>query len=191
MTMARIPIEPLENAYRLLNPGAVVLVTVGDGERDNLFPVTWNMPVRKQPGMVALLSGKSHFSYPFFEETGQFGLNLPHAPLVDAVLGCGRTSGRKVADKFGRFGLTRERSAVIHAPLVAECVGSLECEVEQIVDLGKSSIVLGRIVAAVADETHFVDGHLTFDHGLELLHHLSGERFALSTRAVRGRPPAP
>ena len=187
--MTKVPVEPLQNAYRLLNPGAVVLVSVGDGERDNLFPVTWNMPIRKQPGMVALLSGKSHFSYPFFEDTGEFGLSVPHGGLVDAVLGCGRTSGRKEPDKFARFGLTREAPEVIRAPLVAECVGHLECEVEQIVDLDRSAIVIGRIAAAAADPDHFQGGDYRFDHGLQLLHHLGGTRFALSGQAVEGVPP--
>lgn len=185
----KVPIEPLENAYRLLNPGAVVLVSVGDGERDNLFPVTWNMPIRKDPGMVALLSGKTHFSYRFFEQTGQFGLGVPDGSLADAVLGCGRTSGRQVPDKFARFGLTREAPEVIAAPRVAECVGNLECEVERIVDLDRSSIVIGRIVAAAADPAHFAGGEYTFEHGLELLHHLGGERFALTTRDLRATPP--
>ena len=39
----------LAKAYRLINPGCVFLVSVGDGQRDNLFSVAWNMPLAKDP----------------------------------------------------------------------------------------------------------------------------------------------
>jgi len=45
--MKKIKIDPSPNAYRLLNPGAVALISVGDGKADNLFSVTWNMPLRR------------------------------------------------------------------------------------------------------------------------------------------------
>ena len=176
----KIPVDPITDAYRLLNPGSVLLVSVGSGERDNLFTVTWNMPVRKDPGTVALVSGKKHFSYPFIERSGEFGLNVPTAALADAVYGCGTTSGRTVPDKFERFGLTREAPRETAVPLVAEALASLECRVTQVVDLGTSALILGQIVAATADDEHFRDGHLEFDRGLQLLHHLSGKRFCTS-----------
>ena len=74
--MKKIKIDPSPNAYRLLNPGAVALISVGDGKADNLFSVTWNMPLRREPGMVAMLSGKGHLSYPFIQKTGE-GIWLP------------------------------------------------------------------------------------------------------------------
>ena len=85
--MKKMKIGPSPNAYRLLNPGAVALISVGDGKVDNLFSVTWNMPMRRDPGMVAILSGKRNFSYPIIERTGEFGMNIPDAGIVDAVLG--------------------------------------------------------------------------------------------------------
>ena len=38
--MKKTKIAPSPNAYRLLNPGAVALISVGDGKTDNLFSVT-------------------------------------------------------------------------------------------------------------------------------------------------------
>ena len=187
--MNKAEVKPLGNAYRLLNPGSVVLVSVGDGKRDNLFPVTWNTPVRQDPPMAAIVSGKRHFSYPLIVETGEFGLNILQAPLVDAVLGCGKTSGRDVEDKFARFGLTREESSIIRPPLVEEAVAGLECRVCQVVDLGSSSILVAQVLRAVASTEHFREGQWRFDRGLELLHHLSGARFCVTVREVTGRKP--
>lgn len=175
---------PPSEAYRLVNPGCVTLVSVGDGERDNLFAVTWNMPVRKDPGMVAIVSGKAHHSYRFIASTGELALNVPDLAIADAVLGCGKTSGRDVPDKFERFGLTRERAARIRPPLVAEAVASLECRVCQVVDLGSSSLLVAQVLRAVASTEHYGPEGWTFAHGLRLIHHLGGADFAVSERAV-------
>jgi flavin reductase (DIM6/NTAB) family NADH-FMN oxidoreductase RutF len=183
--MAKIEIEPSPNAYRLLNPGSVVLVTSGDGIRDNVFTLTWNMPIRKEPGMVAILSGKRHFSYPLMEKTGEFGINIPEASMLDAVFSCGSTSGYNVQDKFQRFGLTRMTSEIIKAPLVHEAFANLECRICQVVDMGASSLLIAQILRAYADARHFQNKQWTFENGLELLHHLGGDRFAVSTHAEK------
>jgi len=176
---------PLADAYRLVNPGSVTLVSVGDGEQDNLFAVTWNMPLRKDPGMVAVLSGKRHHSYPFIARTGELGLNIPSLDIVDAVLGCGKVSGKDEPDKFGRFGLTRQSAERIKPPLVAEAVANLECRVCQVVDMGASSLLIAQIVHAVAATDHYGPDGWTFEHGLELIHHLGGSDFAVSERSVK------
>lgn len=185
--MDKTKIEPLSIAYRLLNPGHVVLVSVGNAKQDNLFAVTWNIPAKKEPGMVAMVCGKRHFSYPLIEETREFGINIPDASLVDAVYGCGTTSGRDVEDKFERFGLHRTTSEHIQAPLVQEAIANLECRVQQFVDLGTASLIVGEIVAAVANPTHFKDGGWTFENGLRFLHHLSGDLFCVSNQTLQAK----
>ncbi len=186
--MKKVNLEPAgAGAYGLLNPGSVVIISAGDGKVDNLFSVTWNMPVRKDPSMVAILSGKRHYSYPFMATTGEFGVNVPTAGLVDAVLGCGTVTGHDGVDKFERFGITREKAQKIKAPLIEEAMANLECRVSQVVDLGASSLLIAQVVAARVAEDHYKDGQLVFDNGLELLHHLGGNRFCVSDRMVLGK----
>ncbi len=187
--MEKVAVRPLSNAYRLLNPGCLVLVSVGDGAHDNLFPVAWNMPLRKDPPMVCLLSGKGHHSYAFIRDTGEFGLNVAHAGITDAVLGCGTTSGSFGQDKFERFGLTRQAPDRIKAPLVAEAPASLECRVCQVVDMGASSLLIATVLEATAAAEHFCDGRWTFENGLQLIHHMGGADFCISERAVTANKP--
>lgn len=186
--MTLSPID-LGQAYRVLNPGCVVLVSVGDGERDNLFAVTWNMPVRKDPPLVALVSGKAHFSYPIIERTGELGINVVSADLADALYGCGTVSGSQEPDKWARFGLGRAPATRIDAPLVAEALASLECRVCQVVDLGSSALLVAQVVAASADPRYFGAGGWRFEEGLRLLHHLSGPAFAVSGEELRAKAP--
>ncbi len=185
--MEKVSLESSPNTYRLLNPGTVVLVSVGDGEKDNLFAVTWNMPVRKEPGMVAILSGKRHYSYSFIAKTGEFGINIPDVSIVDAVMGCGSCSGHNVVDKFSRFNLTRQNGEKIKAPLVREAIAHMECRVCQVVDMGASSLVIAQVLAAAANPLHFKEGKWNYDNGLQLLHHLGGDRFAVSNRVITAK----
>jgi len=187
--MDKVKIDPSSNAYRLLNPGAVVLITVGDGKKDNLFAVTWNMPVRKEPGMIAILSGKRHYSYPFIARTGEFGVNVPDISIADAVYGCGTTTGYEVEDKFSRFGLTRRESEKIKAPLVKEAVAHLECRVCQMVDMGASSLIIAQILTAAANPQHFQKGTWNFENGLQLIHHLGGNRFGVTSQVITAQSP--
>ncbi len=177
-----------ELAYRLINPGCVVIIGVGDGTRDNLFTVAWNMPVRKNPPKLALLSGKRHYSYEFIERTGELSVNIMDASKADALLACGRVSGRECEDKFAAFGLTRKAGTVIKAPLVEEAVASLECTVDRIIDVEVSALIIANIVAAEASSTHFTEGFWNFDKGLRLLHHLSGASFCTSDYSIDIEP---
>lgn len=182
-------LKSMGHAYRLLNPGCVMLVSVGDGEQDNLFAVTWNMPVRKEPGMAAILSGKGHYSYKFIQNTGEFGLNVMNATHVDAVFGCGSTTGHKVRDKFQKFGLTRKEARIIRPPLVAEAVACMECRVVQVHDMGASALLVANILSAEADESHFNGQDWIFENGLQLIHHMGGSRFCISDREMDANPP--
>jgi flavin reductase (DIM6/NTAB) family NADH-FMN oxidoreductase RutF len=103
------------------------------------------------------------------------------------VYGCGTTTGFDVEDKFSRFGLTRHQAEKIKAPMVKEAVAHLECRVCQIVDMGASSLIIGQILAAAADPRHFQNSKWNFDNGLQLIHHLGGNRFGVSSQAVTAK----
>lgn len=176
---------PLEYAYRLLNPGGVVLLSVGTmGGRDNLLPITWNMPVRKDPPGLALVCSREHFSYPLLALSRQFGVNIFSAEHAPTLLACGTVSGFDVGDKFERFQLEREAAVHISAPLVAQAIAHLECTMVQEVSVGSSSLIVANVLRATARNDVFSEGQWRFDRGLTLLHHLSSDRFCISDKAI-------
>ena len=181
--MEKITVSP-DASTRLINHGPVVLISVGDQEKDNLFTVAWNMPIRKDPPLVAIETGKSHYSYAFIAKTGEFGLNVPTASIAENVMAAGRVTGRTVDDKWQHVGLTRHPASLIKAPLVAEAVANLECRVSQVVDLGASALLIAQVVAAVVDRNSFDGKVWRFDAGLELLHHLGGNTFSISSKRL-------
>jgi len=182
MSVKRMQI--VHNPHRLLTPGSVVVISVGDGQQDNLFTIAWNMALRKTPPMAAILTGKRHYSYPFLEKTGEFGINIFQAEMAPAVLGCGKVSGHDLEDKFATLGLQRTPAEHIKAPLVREAIATLECRISHVYDMGASALVMAQILQAQADPRYFHDGDWDFSGDLQLLHHLGGNRFAISERAV-------
>jgi flavin reductase (DIM6/NTAB) family NADH-FMN oxidoreductase RutF len=159
----------------------VVLVSCRDGERVGIITLAWTMPVSGDPPMVGIAVSPRRFSHEIIRRSGEFAVNVPPASLLEAVWICGTTSGRD-ADKFAAAGLTRSAARAVGAPLVGECIGHLECRVEQAVTAGDHTVFLGRVVAADAEPASL--GEEVRPAGLQTLHHVGGRRFFRSAGAL-------
>lgn len=169
---------PLDKANRLLNIGGVVLITAKSGERDNVTPVAWNVPVSKEPALVAVAIAPERFIYKLIEESREFGINLPTLKILREVYFCGKNSGRDV-DKFERTKLTREKAKFISAPLIKECIANIECKVENIYPAGDHNLIIGKVLRAVVEAKLFED-HLNVSlEEAKTIHHLGGSLFTI------------
>ncbi|HEC92468.1 MAG TPA: flavin reductase family protein [Candidatus Atribacteria bacterium] len=169
---------PLNNANRLINAGAVVLVSTLYKDRPNVFTVAWNMPVSHSPICVAIASGKSNYSTKIIEETKEFVINIPDASMKEEVINCGSVSGENV-EKFKRFELTPLKSKKIKAPGIKECIGHLECTLEKFVDIYDHIVFIAKVVAAYVDEDKWdFDDNVWIPEKAEVIQHLGGKYFA-------------
>ena len=142
---------------RLLHPRPVVLITsVGKKGKPNIMSVAWISPVSKNPPLIVISVGESHYSHRLIEETGEFVVNIPTEDLVEQVELCGRKSGRCL-DKFEASGLTAKPAKTVGAPIIEECIGHLECRVVNKFSAGDHTIFVGKVLAAYADDGLFVD----------------------------------
>jgi len=173
----------IDNPHRLLSTGAVNIITAGNGEDDNLFTVAWNMALRKKIPMVAIESGKSHYSYNLIKDSGEFGINIPDRIIAEETLNAGKISGSEVDDKFAEIGLTRSEAKKIQAPMVAEAAAKIECRISQVNDMGASALLIAQILNAEVKEEYYKDGKWNFDN-LELIHHMGGNEFAVSSESI-------
>jgi flavin reductase (DIM6/NTAB) family NADH-FMN oxidoreductase RutF len=183
---------PLDRAYRLLNHGPTVLVTAAHGASRNVMAVAWNMALDFVP-RVALVIDKGAYTRKLIEAEGTFALGIPAAQIVDETLAVGSISGLKddgtERDKFAQFGLRTFASEKISAPLVAGCVGWLECvripepHIESTYDL-----FLGEVVAACADSRAYADGRWNLEYpNLRTLHHVSGGFFLMPGEGIQAK----
>jgi flavin reductase (DIM6/NTAB) family NADH-FMN oxidoreductase RutF len=141
---------PLSHVYTLLERGPVVLVSTAQKGRANVMTLSWQTMIDFEPPLVGLVVGGCHHSFAALKSTKQCVVNIPTARLIDAVVGCGNTSGRAV-DKFERFGLTPARAAKVAAPLVAECYANLECKVIDARWAAKYNFFILEVVKAWVD----------------------------------------
>lgn len=135
----------------LLGPVPPVMVSCGDGERDNIITVGWTGITATHPPKTYISIRPTRHSYPIIRETGEFVINLSPASLVRAVDYCGIYTGAKV-DKFAKCNLTREPAQFVRCPLIAESPLSLECRVTDIIPLGSHDMFLADILAVDVDE---------------------------------------
>lgn len=150
--------------YKLLS-GLVVPRPIGwigtrrpDGT-NNLAPFSFFNVVSTNPPVV-LFSAASHCDRPkdsasLAEERGEFTVNIVSESVAGAMA---VTSGSFTAedDEFAIAGLTPVQGSRVAAPLVAESPANLECEVNQIIDLGEAGrtrVVVGDVLAVHVEES--------------------------------------
>lgn len=186
----------LAHASRLVNHGPTVLVTSAHGGRRNVMAAAWSMPVEFTPPRIAVVIDKSTYTRELVEASGAFGLCVPCQALVNLSYTVGSVSGRpsrpQEPDKFARFRIAADSGPVLGLPLVAGCIGWLECRVipephtQQAYDT-----FFGEVVSAQADDRVFAAGHWSVradNADLHTLHHLGGGLFAIASTAVQARP---
>ena len=162
----------------LLAPVPPVMVTVSDGERDNVFTVAWTGLINTIPPKTYISVRPSRYSYEILKKNGEFAINLTPSSLVSACDWCGIHTGRKV-DKFKKWNLTKVPAANISVPLIDECPLSLECKVFDVIELGTHHMFLADIVGVTVNEDLLDrDGRLCLDRA-SLCAFAHGEYFEL------------
>lgn len=139
---------PLNQAFTLIEPGPVVLVTTHDGLRDNIMTISWTMVMDFTP-RFAITTGPWNHSYQALCESNECVIAIPALDLIDQTVGIGICSGADT-DKFAKFGLTAIRGKQIAAPLIRECLANIECRVVDIVE--QHNIVVLQGLAAYLDD---------------------------------------
>jgi len=144
----------MKSIFRPVYPSPAALITsAAEDGTPNIIVLgeCFNISISK-PVTVGLAIMPSRYSYELIEKSGEFGVNLPTADLVEAVDRCGSVSGRKVGDKFAYAGLTPYPATKIKAPLIAECPINLECKLLDIIKAGDHDLFRGEVVAQHVDE---------------------------------------
>jgi flavin reductase (DIM6/NTAB) family NADH-FMN oxidoreductase RutF len=136
-------------------PKPIVLVGAMVNNRPNFNTIAWFNRLNGRPNIWGVAMGKKKYTLEGIQQNGKFSINFPTVDIVDRVDFCGIYSGREV-DKskifdvfFGELG---------DVPMVKECPVTAECSVYEIVELPSTSLLLGEVKHAYADEHVMTDG---------------------------------
>jgi flavin reductase (DIM6/NTAB) family NADH-FMN oxidoreductase RutF len=163
----RSEFEPAADAprdfYRLLTalvtPRPIAWVSSRSPEGvDNLAPHSFFTVVCADPPMVAFSSVGRKDTLRNVTATGEFVVNLTSAALTEQVNLTGTDFPAELSE-FDTVGLRREPSARVAPPRVADAPAVLECVVHTLLELGDSTLVIGRVLTAAVAEEVLVDGH--------------------------------
>jgi len=172
----------LSQAYRLINTGPVVLVTSAHGDRRNVMAAAWSTPLCTRPPLVSVAINIGHYTHELITASQEFALNIPGEDLLAAVQFCGSRHGRG-RDKLADAGLTPLPATKIAAPLIAQCLGHLECQLIKAPVFGDHSLFVGQVVAAAAEAELFKGTWLLPQGQPRPIHHLGGRYYgALEAR---------
>lgn len=160
----------LGQAFTLIEPGPVVLVTTNNGSTNNIMTVSWTMVLDFTP-RFAMTTGAWNYSYAALKKTRECVIAVPTVDLIDTVVGIGTCTGADT-DKFEKFGLSPVQAQHVRAPLVRECVANIECKVVEMVRRHDIVVLEGlaayrdnsrreqRTIHAVGDGRFIVDGRV-------------------------------
>ncbi|TFK50240.1 hypothetical protein OE88DRAFT_1661897 [Heliocybe sulcata] len=145
---------PPEKAYRLLEPGPVVLLstqgTSQDEQRPYLMTIGFHMVIQHDPPLLGAIIGPWDYSYAALKKTKECVLAIPTVDLIEKVVDIGNCSGEGI-DKFDKFELTPLKASVVGAPLVKECMANFECKVEDTKMVSKYNMWVLKVVRGWLD----------------------------------------
>ncbi len=178
------------DARRLLTGGPVQLLTCSYRGRHNVTPIAYAMPVSINPPMIGISIRPSHHSYEVVHKTEEFALNIPSVRLLHHVQYLGSVSGVDI-DKLELTKLPHFRARRTETVLLEGCVGWIECGLEEEYEVGDHVLLIGRVVAAAADDEAFSDHWLLQDEEEKPLHYLGANYYATLREVLEARVPKP
>jgi flavin reductase (DIM6/NTAB) family NADH-FMN oxidoreductase RutF len=185
--MAKVEFEPT-SFHRFLNCGPAVLAVSQHDGPPNIITLAWVTPASHDPPLLIIAVSPRRFSHDLIAESGEVTVNVPSWDLLEEVAFCGRVSGREV-DKFAETALRPEPSQMVTPPGIEQCLVTLECRVEDGVEVGDHTAFVLRVVRAAADE----EAAKSFGPGSGVpptIHHLTGNFYARlgGTAGEAGKP---
>ena len=146
--------KEVESFYRLLHPKMAFFLVSKWKEKTNLMALAWAMPVDDEANLLAISLYKENFSYELIKRAGEFVLCIPSKEQLPLLWKVGTTSGRKI-DKVRQYSIELENGVKSRVPHLKNCLGFIECKVEQELDVSEHAIFLARVLYAAADEKYF------------------------------------
>jgi flavin reductase (DIM6/NTAB) family NADH-FMN oxidoreductase RutF len=167
-----------DKAYKLLNSGALILVSSFDkkGQQD-IAPIAWNCPVNYDPGTKLLfISDLAHKTYENIKETKKFVISVPHISQLKIVKELGCSSGHDT-DKISKFNLKTIKAETNNCAMPEDCIAYIECDAYKLIEEEGVAIVFGDVKHVSVDKAAFSGRLLSESEAGKTIHHLGGKVF--------------
>ena len=187
--------HPFSETHKLMigsivpRPIALVSTTSNNGI-NNLAPFSYFNGVCSKPPTIMFAparrgwDGKEKDTLINIRNTKEFSINIVSEDIGEKMVQCS-TDYKKEVDEYFKSGLSPIPSKKIKPPIVSESKISLECTLNQIVQIGKDDagsgfIVIGTIVLFHIDDEVYDNGRIILDK-LQPLGRVAGNGYVRST----------
>ena len=187
--------KPFSEIHKLMigsivpRPIALVSTTSKDGN-NNVAPFSYFNGVCSNPPTIMFAparrgwDGHEKDTLVNIRNNQEFVINIVSESFAEKMVKCSTDFDLNI-DEFQVSGLTPESSSKVSPPKVKESKISLECKLDQIVEIGDGTagsgfVVLGTIVLFHIDDDIYEDGHILLDK-LEPLGRLAGNWYTRPT----------
>ena len=187
--------HPFSETHKLMigsivpRPIALVSTTSNNGI-NNLAPFSYFNGVCSKPPTIMFAparrgwDGKEKDTLINIRNTKEFSINIVSEDIGEKMVKCS-TDYEKEVDEYSTSGLSPLSSKKIKPPIVSESKISLECILNQIVQIGKEDagsgfIVIGTIVLFHIDDEVYDNGRIILDK-LQPLGRVAGNGYVRST----------
>jgi len=187
--------HPFSETHKLMigsivpRPIALVSTTSNNGI-NNLAPFSYFNGVCSKPPTIMFAparrgwDGKEKDTLINIRNTKEFSINIVSEDIGEKMVKCS-TDYKKEVDEYFKSGLSPIPSKKIKPPIVSESKISLECTLNQIVQIGKDDagsgfIVIGTIVLFHIDDEVYDNGRIILDK-LQPLGRVAGNGYVRST----------
>ena len=126
----------------LLAPCPTVLVTIKQGNSENVLTISWTGIASSHPEYVTISINKKRYSYEMINNVNKFCINIPSSDLIKEVDYCGVNSYREV-DKFKECHFTKEY--LDDCILISECKMHILCVIERRIELGSHQLIIAKV----------------------------------------------
>ncbi|MEJ2885922.1 flavin reductase family protein [Actinomycetospora aeridis] len=164
--MVRTDFDPdavgARGVYKLLTavivPRAIAWVVTRSADGvDNLAPHSFFTVASTDPPVVQFTSVGEKDSLRNAQATEEFTVCLTPEPLLEHI-NATATDFPPDESEIDATGLTREPPLHVKTPRIAESPVAMECRLERTLDVGNSTLVLGRVVHIAVSDGVLVDG---------------------------------
>jgi flavin reductase (DIM6/NTAB) family NADH-FMN oxidoreductase RutF len=126
--------------------GGVSVITAGRGDDRTGATVTSATALSMDPPTMIVNINKNSSSWPIISRYGHFCVNIlsaDHQHIADRFAGIGGVKG------VARYEGAHWTTLVSGAPVLAEALAAIDCEVEEIIERHSHAIILGRALATI------------------------------------------
>ncbi|MDI6825590.1 MAG: flavin reductase family protein [Candidatus Aenigmarchaeota archaeon] len=174
---------PLSNAYKLLSPRIVVLVTTVDEKgRINAAPFSFCGPISIDPPMLSIGVRKFQHTYQNIKKTGEFVVNLVTEEFAQKAIDCEKAYPQGV-NELEKVMLHWCDSEKVKPPRIKEAKIHLECKLRNEIETGDHIMMVGEIVVANVEAVK--ENYIPDFEKLKVIMHASGESFYSVGREIK------